>query len=144
MSNEKWKTMHVGVIGAGMISHTYLDTLTNKFKIIQVDALSDLNPKAAQAASGKYGIPAVTNEEILENPSIDIVLNLTPPAVHGPILSSILNAGKHAYTEKCFALDIQTAQQLCQLAKEREKYLGTAPDTFFSGLSLYTSPSPRD
>ncbi len=133
LSEKKLETMHVGVIGAGMISHTYLDTLTSKFKIVKVDAISDLNPKAAQAASEKYGIPVATNEEIFQNPNIDIVLTLTPPAAHESILSSALNAGKHAYTEKCFALDTQTARHLCQLAKERGKYLGTAPDTFFSG-----------
>ncbi len=133
LSEKKLETMHVGVIGAGMISHTYLDTLTSKFQIVQVDAISDLNPKAAQAASEKYGIPVATNEEIFQSPNIDIVLTLTPPAAHESILSGALNAGKHAYTEKCFALDTQTARHLCQLAKERGKYLGTAPDTFFSG-----------
>ena len=43
--------MHLGIIGAGMISHTYLDTLTSKFDSIKVEAISDLNPKAAAAAS---------------------------------------------------------------------------------------------
>lgn len=125
--------MHIGIIGAGMISHTYLDTLTSKFDSIKVEAISDLNPRAAEAASKKYHIPTATNEEILSNPTIEMVLNLTPPAVHGPIISDILNAGKHAYTEKCFALDTKTARELCELAKKKGKYLGTAPDTFFSG-----------
>lgn len=133
MQDKEMKILHIGVIGAGMISHTYLDTLSGKFRIVEVKAISDLNPKAAQAASEKYHIPVATNEEILSDPNIDIVLNLTPPAAHGPILSSVLNAGKHAYTEKCLAMDTQTAGQLCRLAKERGKYLGTAPDTFFSG-----------
>lgn len=133
MSEKQKPPLHVGIIGAGMISHTYLDTLTGKFQIVKVDAISDLNPKAVESASQKYGIPVATNQEILENPDIDIVLNLTPPAVHGQVISSILNAGKHAYTEKCFALDTKTAGELCRLAGERGKYLGTAPDTFFSG-----------
>lgn len=133
MSKNIIKPMKVGVIGAGMISHTYLDTLTSKFKVVEVCAISDLNPNAAQAASQKYNIPIATNEEILQDPNIDIVLTLTPPAVHGSIITSILNAGKHAYTEKCFALDTKTARELCTLAKKRGKYLGTAPDTFFSG-----------
>lgn len=130
---DQVKPMHIGIIGAGMISHTYLDTLTTKFGSIKVDAISDLNPKAVQAASERYHIPVATNEEILSNPDIEMVLNLTPPAVHGPIISDILNAGKHAFTEKCFALDSKTGRELCELAEKNGKYLGTAPDTFFSG-----------
>lgn len=130
---ETFKPVHIGVIGAGMISHTYLDALTSKFDIIKVDAISDLNPKAVQAAADRYGLRIATNEEILADPNIEMVLNLTPPAVHGSVISSILNAGKHAYTEKCFALDTKTAKELCDLAEKKGKYIGTAPDTFFSG-----------
>ncbi len=130
---QDMKKTHVGVIGAGMISHTYLDTLTQKFPHIQVDAISDLNPGAVSDAAKRYNLRIATNEEILSDPEIEIVLNLTPPAVHKKIISDILNAGKHAYTEKCLALDVKTARELCELADHKGKYLGTAPDTFFSG-----------
>ncbi len=133
MKEKQTKTMHVGVIGAGMISRTYLDTLATKFQIVKVTAIADLNPQAAKNAAQKYNIPAATNEKILNDPNIDIVLNLTPPAVHESILSDILKAGKHAYTEKCFTLNSKSAARLCQLAKKQGKYLGTAPDTFLSG-----------
>lgn len=127
MNEKKIEPMGVGVIGAGMISHTYLDTLTSKFHIVEVKAISDLNPKAAQAASEKYHIPVATNEEILSDPNIDIVLNLTPPAAHGPILSSVLNAGKHAYTEKCLAMDTQTAGPAMPASQRAGKIPGYRP-----------------
>ena len=57
-------------------------------------------------------------------------MNLTPPAAHEEIISRILNAGKHAYTEKCFALDLATAKRMSALADAKGLYLGTAPDTF--------------
>ena len=60
-------------------------------------------------------------------------MNLTPPSAHEEIITRILNAGKHAYTEKCFALDLATAQRMSALADAKGLYLGTAPDTFFSG-----------
>ena len=78
MKEKQTKTMHVGVIGAGMISRTYLDTLATKFQIVKVTAIADLNPQAAKNAAQKYNIPAATNEKILNDPNIDIVLNLTP------------------------------------------------------------------
>ncbi len=125
--------VHVGVIGTGMISRTYLDTLTSRFKIIKVDAVAGRNREKAQKAAEAYGIRGCTIDELLADPQIDIVLNLTPPAVHEEIVTKILQAGKHAYTEKCFAMDLETALKMSRMAEEKKLYLGTAPDTFFSG-----------
>ena len=123
----------VGVIGTGMISGTYLDTLTSKFEIIKVDAVADRHIEKAQSVAEKYGIRACTIDELIADDQIDIIVNLTPPMAHEEIISRILNAGKHAYTEKCFALDTASAARMSRLADEKGLYLGTAPDTFFSG-----------
>jgi predicted dehydrogenase len=134
MSGEKnVKPVHMGVIGTGMISGTYLDTLTSRFDIIQVDAIAARNRKKAEQAAEKYGIRGCTIDELLSDPEIELVLNLTPPTAHEDIITRALEAGKHVYTEKCFAMDVQTAQRLCRLAQEKNLYLGTAPDTFLSG-----------
>ena len=127
------KVFHVGVIGTGMISGIYLDNLTSRFEIVRVDAVADRNLDKAKSVAGKYGVRACTIDELLTDERIDIVLNLTPPAAHEEIVGRILNAGKHAYTEKCFALDLATAKRMSALADEKGLYLGTAPDTFFCG-----------
>ena len=49
------------------------------------------------------------------------------------MVTRILNAGKHAYTEKCFALDTEGAARMCRLAEEKGLYLGCAPDSFMCG-----------
>ena len=127
------KIFHVGVIGPGMISGAYLDTLTSRFQIIQVEAVASRKIEKAQKAAEKYGIRACTIDQLLADDTIDIVLNLTPPTVHEEMIGRILNSGKHAYTEKCFAMDSASAARMCRLAEEKGLYLGTAPDTFFSG-----------
>ena len=127
------KIFHVGVIGPGMISGAYLDTLTSRFQIIQVEAVASRKIEKAQKAAEKYGIRACTIDQLLADDTIDIVLNLTPPTVHEEMIGRILNSGKHAYTEKCFAMDSASAERMCRLAEEKGLYLGTAPDTFFSG-----------
>ena len=123
----------VGVIGTGMISGTYLDALTSRFDIIKVEAVADRHIEKAQKTAEKYGIRACTIDDLLADESIDIIVNLTPPAAHEEIIGRILNAGKHAYTEKCFAMDVASAKRMCSMAEEKGLYLGTAPDTFFSG-----------
>ena len=130
---QKINPVHVGVIGTGMISKTYLDTLTSRFDIIQVDAVADRHIEKAQKTAEKYGIRGCTIDELLAESDIDLVLSLTPPVAHEEIVTKILNAGKHAYTEKCFALDLETARRMCALAEEKQLFLGTAPDTFFAG-----------
>lgn len=127
------KIWRVGVIGTGMISGTYLDTLCSRFEILRVEAVADRHIEKAQKVAEKYGIRACTIDQLLSDARIDIVVNLTPPAAHEELISRMLEAGKHAYTEKCFALNLGTAKRLCALADQKRLYLGAAPDTFFAG-----------
>ena len=127
------KPVPIGIIGAGMISRTYLDSLIAKFDIIKVEAIADPSGERAGELAKEYGIRAVTVDQILEDETIEIIVNLTPPGAHGEVIEKILNSGKHAYTEKCFALTTDIAAKLCRLADEKGLYLGCAPDTFFSG-----------
>ena len=127
------KPVPIGIIGAGMISRTYLDSLIAKFDIIKVEAIADRSGERAGELAKEYGIRAVTVDQILEDETIEIIVNLTPSGAHGEVIEKILNSGKHAYTEKCFALTTDIAAKLCRLADEKGLYLGCAPDTFFSG-----------
>jgi predicted dehydrogenase len=124
--------MNLGVIGTGMISGKYLDTLKNRFSILKLVAVADVNPVAANAAAERYQVKAVTVDELLADESIDVVLNLTPPTVHYEMMKRILLAGKHAYTEKTFTMNTQEAKELISLANEKHLQIGSAPDTFFA------------
>lgn len=80
--NQSHKKVGVGVIGCGVISGIYFQNLT-KFDAVEVVACADLNPAMSQAVVEKYpSIKAVTTEELLSDPAIDIVLNLTQPKFH--------------------------------------------------------------
>ncbi|GGJ53811.1 Gfo/Idh/MocA family protein [Deinococcus roseus] len=128
----------VGIIGCGAISSIYLQNLTRAFGVIEVVAVADLNLQAAQERVAEFGIPrACTPEELLSDPNIQIVVNLTSPAVHTQVNVQILNAGKHVYTEKPFALSLQDADTVLKLAAAKGLRVGCAPDTFF-GAGLQT------
>ena len=126
------KTTKVGIIGCGMIGDTYFKAAT-KFRILEVVACSDSIPSRSAAKKELYGVPNVTNEELLANPEIEIVLNLTPPQVHSKIAIDTLNAGKHAYSEKPFGVDAADAAKVMKLAQEKGLRVGCAPDTFLGG-----------
>lgn len=129
---KKIRKTKVGIIGCGMISDTYFNA-AKKFNMIEVVACSDIIPERSQKKTELYGVPSMTNEELLSMPEIEIVLNLTPPQVHSKIAMDTLNAGKHAYSEKPFGVDEADAAKVMALAKKKGLRVGCAPDTFLGG-----------
>jgi predicted dehydrogenase len=80
---------------------------------------------------------ACSVEEMLADPKIEIVLNLTPPKVHAPIALAALKAGKSVYNEKPLALLREDARKMQDLAHAKGLRIGGAPDTFM-GAGLQT------
>ncbi|MFV0465575.1 MAG: Gfo/Idh/MocA family protein [Lachnospiraceae bacterium] len=130
--------MKTAIVGCGMISQAYLDTLTQKFSIINVTACCDLNEAKAKETAEKYNLSVMTIEEILEDSSIELVINLTTSPVHYNIIKMLLEADKHVYTEKILSIELEEAKELVELADKKGKYLGVAPDTFL-GAAIQTA-----
>ena len=86
--------MNTAVIGCGMISDTYLQSL-KQFSILQIDSCCDLNEDRAAAMAGKFGIRARTLDDILEDKNIELIINLTNPSAHYGITRRALEAEKH-------------------------------------------------
>ena len=127
----------VGIIGAGVISGTYLENLQS-FPDTEVLAIADLYPDVARSRAANHGIPTAGDPDaVLQHPDVEIVVNLTIPAAHEAVASSALAAGKHVWNEKPLALDRPSAKTLLELADTAGLRLGCAPDTFLgSGLQL--------
>ena len=87
------KRTKCGIIGCGMISDTYFKA-AKRFRNIEVIACSDIIPERALKKQEEYGAKAMTNEELLAIPEIEIVLNLTPPLVHSKIDIDVLKDRK--------------------------------------------------
>jgi predicted dehydrogenase len=153
----------VGLIGAGTISDTYLDNLTS-FPDVEVRMVSDLDVARAEAQAAKYGVPtAGTVADLLADPRIEIVVNLTIPAAHVEVGLSALDAGKHVWAEKPLAMDRLSGSKLLDHAREKSLRVASAPDTVLgaglqtmrrliddgrigvpqSGLALFQSPGPE-
>ncbi len=125
-------TFGIGIIGCGNISTTYFK-LSPLFKALEVRACADMNEAAAQARAEEFDVDARSVEDLLASDDIDIVVNLTIPDAHYPVTRQILEAGKHAYSEKPLTLAVDDAKALAALAAEAGKRVGSAPDTFLGG-----------
>ncbi len=124
------KKTTVAVVGCGMISNIYLQNMTTIFPNLEVVAVCDLSTERAAERSQQYNIPARTYEDVLADPTVDMVIILTPAPAHYALIKKSLMAGKHVYTEKTMTTDLAQAKELVALAEEKGVYLGAAPDTF--------------
>lgn len=134
----KFKPVKTAVIGCGRICNAYLNNLTKTFSIIDLVGCSDLMEYKSKEKAEKYGIRQMTNEEILSDPEIELVLNLTNPASHYEVSKQILEAGKHCYVEKMVCIEPEDAAALYKLSKEKKLMFSIAPDTFL-GASQQTA-----
>ena len=125
--------MGVGIIGAGNISTAYL-RLAPMFKALEVRAIADLNMETAQAQADAFGVRAETVDGLLGADDIDVVVNLTIPDAHFQVSKTVLEAGKHVYSEKPFVLTLEEGQQLKEIADAKGLRIGSAPDTFLGGV----------
>lgn len=125
----------VGIIGAGVISGTYIENLT-AFADTELLAIADIIPEVAAAKAEEYGIAVHgTNEVVLNNPDVELVINLTPPAAHTEVCGSAIAAGKHVWSEKPLGLTRESGKALLEAAEAAGLRVGCAPDTFLgSGL----------
>lgn len=119
----------VGIIGAGNISDQYLSNLTT-FPDVRVLAIADVIPDRAKAQAEKYGVPRSGGVDVvLDDPEIDIVVNLTIPAVHVEVSEAIIAAGKHVWTEKPIGVSREESRGLLEKADAAGLRVGVAPDT---------------
>ncbi|HQE83623.1 MAG TPA: Gfo/Idh/MocA family oxidoreductase, partial [Candidatus Hydrogenedentes bacterium] len=131
------KPVNVGLIGCGNISGTYFKNGA-VFNSITIVACADIVRERAEASAEQYSVPKVcTVEELLADPDIEIVLNLTIPKAHAPLGIAALEAGKNLHTEKPLAVTREDGKRMVRLAKEKGVLLGAAPDTFM-GAGLQT------
>jgi len=132
------KPVKVGVVGCGKISGAYLG-MSKNFPVVEMAACADLNIDAAKAAAKEYQIPRVLSvDEILRDPEIEIILNLTVPKAHVPVSLQAVENGKHVYLEKPLGVNRDEGQQLMDAAKKKNVKIGCAPDTFM-GAGIQTS-----
>ncbi|MCL6604796.1 MAG: Gfo/Idh/MocA family oxidoreductase [Paenibacillus sp.] len=127
----------VGIIGCGKISSIYMENC-QKFEILELVACADMDLARAQEQADLYNIPRVcTTEELLNDPEISIVINLTIPAAHAEITLKALHSGKHVYVEKPLTVSKEEGQRVLALAAEKGLLVGSAPETFL-GAGIQT------
>ena len=141
--------INVAMIGCGAISGIYLKNITETFQEIQLVGVCDLIPERAEKAVAfvkeqqEKGVKAITPKiyptmhDAFADKEVQVVLNLTRPYEHFEVTKAALLAGKHVFSEKPLAVDMDEADELVELAVKQGLHMGGAPDTFM-GAGIQT------
>jgi len=122
------KPVGVGVIGCGSISSAYLNA-AKRFPVLDIVAVADAVPAAAEARAEEFGLRACSVEALLADPAVEIVLNLTVPTAHVEVGLKALAAGKHVHSEKPLGVNVAEARRLVEAAAGKALRLGGAHQT---------------
>ena len=130
--------VRVGVIGCGAISAAYL-RMAAQLPILEIAACADLDLERARSRAAEFGVPeALSVEALLDDPRIEVVLNLTVPKAHAPIALAALERGKHTFAEKPLGIDRTEGEAILAAAAGVGLRVGCAPDTFL-GAGIQTA-----
>lgn len=123
----------VGIVGCGSISNAYFNGC-KPFEILDIAACADILMDRAKAKAEEFGIgTACTVEELLADPEIQIVVNLTIPKVHAEVNLAAIEAGKNVHVEKPLAVTREEGKKTLDAARAKGVLVGCAPDTFLGG-----------
>lgn len=107
------ETLTVGLIGAGRIGKVHAEHLAHRIPRVRLMAISDVDPNAARACAGRFGIPRVEADyhSILSAPDIQAVVICSPTDLHAMMIEECAQAGKHIFCEKPIAQTLPKIDQ---------------------------------
>jgi predicted dehydrogenase len=129
LSGLEQELYRIGIVGTGFVADLYMRSLAT-FPHLKVVMAHDIDRARLAAFCRHWNVtPAHGLDQLLQGGSDSpvLILNLTNPSAHFDVSRACLQAGKHVYSEKPLALDMDSARQLCALAEERSLLLASAP-----------------
>src|SRR5437899_3103106 len=124
--------MNVAFVGCGYVADLYAMTLS-RHRELKLVAAFDTDEVNAGAFCRRWPTRRCSSlQELLDDGSVQIVVNLTSPRSHFEVTRRCLEADKHVYSEKPLSMNSGEAQQLVRLAEQRGLYLATAPCSLLS------------
>jgi predicted dehydrogenase len=122
--------LRVAIAGCGNIAGPYAKTM-QAYPQVELVGATDVLPERAQALTAEYGGKAyATLDELLADPQVDLVVNLTIHHAHPAVITQCLAAGKHVHSEKPLAMRYDEAKALVDLAAARGLRLSCSPITY--------------
>ncbi len=127
--------MRIAFLGCGYVSNMYRLTM-EKYPELELSGVFDVERSRAETMARLTKSKVYSSfDDLLNDDSVELVLNLTNPAEHFETTKALLHTGKHVYTEKPIALHLSEAQELVALAEEKSLLLSSAPCTLHNPVA---------
>jgi predicted dehydrogenase len=130
MTANDGKHLNVAIVGCGDISHAYASTISQVPSLRLKGVWNRTTEKARALAHEFHTFVYPDLDALLDDPAVDVVVNLTTQKVHADIVRRCLLAGKHVHSEKPLAATWQEATELAKLAESKGLRLSVCPITF--------------
>lgn len=111
------RELGIGIVGCGdIVRRCHLPAYTAAG--LRVLAVTDADPARARAVADDFGIPTVAPDAaaLVATPGVQIVDIAVPPTFQPGIVSLAAAAGRHVLCQKPFALEIEPARAMVELA----------------------------
>ena len=119
--------MNIAIVGCGYVAEFYATTLNN-YADLKLVGVCDVDEHNLLSFCRRWSARSYADlQQLLDDESVEIVLNLTNPRSHFEITRRCIAAGKHVYSEKPLAMDSAAARALVDLADHSGVYLACAP-----------------
>jgi predicted dehydrogenase len=112
--------MKVAVIGAGYWGPNLIRNFLALDEVEAVVACDRDENRLAKMRKSFYGIETATDhEQVIDRSDVDIVVIATPVSSHHEIAKRALEAGKHVFIEKPMTSSVTEAEELINLAEQK-------------------------
>lgn len=126
--------IRVGLVGTGYAAKLRADALQAEPRAKLVAVTSHRYEQALEF-SHAYGIQAVHPwPDLCASADVDLVVIATVNRDHGAIAKAALEADKHVVVEYPLALDVAIAEEIIQLAQQRQRFLHVEHIELLGGL----------
>jgi UDP-N-acetyl-2-amino-2-deoxyglucuronate dehydrogenase len=102
-----------GILGAGMVADYHRQAIQASADLgAQLVAIGHYDRTKFDAIAARFGVPCMTQAELLANPAVQIVSVCTPSGQHAEQAVAAARAGKHVLVEKPMALRLEDADAM--------------------------------
>jgi predicted dehydrogenase len=127
------------IMGTGNVANRFAHALGNLKDEAGLLAVGSRSQSTADAFADAHNIPRryASYEQLVSDPEVDVVYIATPHAYHHRDITLCLNADKHVLCEKAFVLNRDEAQDVINLARQKNLFLMEALWTRFFPIHVH-------
>ncbi len=111
----------IAIIGFGGMGGWHAQNITEKIPELEIAGVWDIRPEALEKARSLGFHTYASQEEVLADPTVDLVTIATPNNFHKPIAIAAMRAGKNVVSEKPVTIVSKDLEDIIAVQKETGK-----------------------